>query len=679
MASPLPHPPMSASSAFAPRLAVLSTIAMTPRRRAAVMASHRQVAKTVKITRRGFGSRHPSSTQQPGLGLPSGLAEAPTTSSLVVQAPQRPADATQAAEPHPFRWAYWDAQPSRYKLILGTALSFVVCNLDKVNLSVCIIPMAREFGWSPTMVGLVQSAFFWGYMLCQLPGGYFNSLLGGRRILPAGVLLYSAATGVVPWAAATLPGLCISRALVGFGQATAPSAATDIIARAVPSSERARAVTFIFCGFHVGSILGLLAAPWLIVHAGWRSVFVTFGALGFFWWWWFEQGIMAGITANEPDFAARLVCDSRSLMAPTSSSSPSASASLPAAPAAAAAAPAPARAGIMAGITANEPDFAARLVCDSRSLMAPTSSSSPSASASLPAAPAAAAAAPPPLPWRAFLRSTPVRALAYTHFANNWFHYTMLAWLPTYFVDTLSVDLMHASQTALLPPLAGIAASATAGAAADALISRGVPVPAVRKLAQNIAFLLPTGLLLAACMPEVGENSAATVAAITAALGISSCSLAGLFCTHQDMSPKYASILLGLTNTTAAIPGVLGVASVGFLFERTHSWEAALFLPSAFFMVTAAFTYTLWGRNEAIDFDSADNAAFAWEPRLQALRSTLGLDRQQEPVTGASGSQVAGAAEEEEQAEGLAQLVRRVRVGSSGAARQLRGLFGDDG
>lgn len=83
--------------------------------------------------------------------------------------------------------------------------------------------------------------------------------------------------------------LCVSRAFVGFGQATAPSAATDMIARAVPPSERARAVTFVFSGFHVGSILGLLTAPWLIQHYGWQSVFVTFGALGFVWWLWFEQ------------------------------------------------------------------------------------------------------------------------------------------------------------------------------------------------------------------------------------------------------------------------------------------------------------------------------------------------------------------------------------------------------
>ncbi len=31
-----------------------------------------------------------------------------------------------------------------------------------------------------------------------------------------------------------------------------------------------------------------------------------------------------------------------------------------------------------------------------------------------------ALAAEEPMPWRAFLRNTPVRALAYTHFCNNW-------------------------------------------------------------------------------------------------------------------------------------------------------------------------------------------------------------------------------------------------------------------
>jgi ACS family sodium-dependent inorganic phosphate cotransporter len=78
----------------------------------------------------------------------------------------------------------------------------------------------------------------------------------------------------------------------------------------------------------------------------------------------------------------------------------------------------------------------------------------------------------------------------------------MLAWMPTYFTDALSLDLSHAAQVSLLPPIAAIAASALAGPSADALIARGVPVVTVRKAAQSIAFLGPAACLLAASQLE---------------------------------------------------------------------------------------------------------------------------------------------------------------------------------
>lgn len=78
---------------------------------------------------------------------------------------------------------------------------------DKVNISVAIIPMAEDFGWSSTVSGLVQSSFFFGYMLTQIPGGYIISKKGGRKILPLGVGLWSAATAAVPIMAGTMPGL----------------------------------------------------------------------------------------------------------------------------------------------------------------------------------------------------------------------------------------------------------------------------------------------------------------------------------------------------------------------------------------------------------------------------------------------------------------------------------------
>ncbi len=81
---------------------------------------------------------------------------------------------------------------------------------DKVNISVAIIPMAQDFGWSPTVSGLVQSSFFYGYALTQIPGGYVTSRIGGRKVLPAGVSLWSAATAAVPLLAGTIPGMTIT-------------------------------------------------------------------------------------------------------------------------------------------------------------------------------------------------------------------------------------------------------------------------------------------------------------------------------------------------------------------------------------------------------------------------------------------------------------------------------------
>ncbi len=48
-------------------------------------------------------------------------------------------------------------------------------DLVQVNMSVAVIPMAEELGWSATDRGLVSSAFFWGYALTQIPAGYIST------------------------------------------------------------------------------------------------------------------------------------------------------------------------------------------------------------------------------------------------------------------------------------------------------------------------------------------------------------------------------------------------------------------------------------------------------------------------------------------------------------------------
>lgn len=39
-------------------------------------------------------------------------------------------------------------------------------------MSIAILPMSAEYGWNLTTVGLIQSSFFWGYLLTQVTFPY---------------------------------------------------------------------------------------------------------------------------------------------------------------------------------------------------------------------------------------------------------------------------------------------------------------------------------------------------------------------------------------------------------------------------------------------------------------------------------------------------------------------------
>lgn len=436
-------------------------------------------------------------------------------------------------------WPPWRNVPDRYKLIGTTALAFVICNMDKVNLSVAIIPMSHQFGWNSSVAGLVQSSFFWGYALSQLPGGWLAKIFGGRKVLAIGVLTWSLATALVPFLAGYMPGLIFSRILVGMGEGVSPSAATDLIARTIPLQERSRAVAFVFGGLSVGSVSGLLLAPSLIQNFGWESVFYIFGFLGIAWFAGFQ------FLDGQPSVPLK-------------------------------------------SISVAESDS------ESKSEFPKKKSTTPFKLQQLPAAFKE-------VPWRGFLEYPPVWAMIYTHFCGSWGHYTCLSWLPTYFSEELNLNLTEAAWVSILPPLASIFVTSVASQLADNLISSGVDTTTVRKICQTIAFLSP-----AVCMTlssvDLGLPPWEVVGILTSGLALSSFALSGLYCTHQDMSPEYASVLLGITNTVGAIPGIVGVALTGFLLDSTHSWSISLFAPSIFFYLTGTIVWLVFASSKPKTF-----------------------------------------------------------------------------
>lgn len=174
--------------------------------------------------------------------------------------------------------------PRRYTVVLLSFVAVFICYIDRVNISVAIIPMAADLDWSPQTQGLVLSSFFVGYLLLQVAGGLLADKFGGKVVLGAGVLLWSLFTVLTPPAAFLgLGALLVTRVLMGMGEAVTFPSIYTLYSRWVPLAERSRAVALANSGIPLGTVFALLVTPLIVTSLGWEWAFYLFGAVGVVW------------------------------------------------------------------------------------------------------------------------------------------------------------------------------------------------------------------------------------------------------------------------------------------------------------------------------------------------------------------------------------------------------------
>lgn len=172
----------------------------------------------------------------------------------------------------------------RVKVVIMLALALVLCNADRVVMSVAIVPLSQSHGWSRAFAGVVQSSFLWGYLISPIAGGALVDYYGGKAVMGWGVTLWSFATFLTPWAAKkSLWALLAMRAMLGVAEGVALPSMNNMISKWFPQAERARAVGIAMAGFQLGSAIGLVLSPILMSNAGVFGPFVIFGLSGFLW------------------------------------------------------------------------------------------------------------------------------------------------------------------------------------------------------------------------------------------------------------------------------------------------------------------------------------------------------------------------------------------------------------
>jgi len=130
--------------------------------------------------------------------------------------------------------------------------------------------------------GVVTSAFFWTYTPGQLLSAWVTERLGPHRTLALGFALWSLATALTG-VAQTLWMLIALRLLLGLGESAAAPSGARLVVDAVPAARFGLTSGVIGAGIAMGPSFGTLTGGLLMVHYGWRVMFLVFGLVALLW------------------------------------------------------------------------------------------------------------------------------------------------------------------------------------------------------------------------------------------------------------------------------------------------------------------------------------------------------------------------------------------------------------
>lgn len=159
-------------------------------------------------------------------------------------------------------------------------LTWLMSYVDRSLMPMALPLIAQEFHLSPTVMGVVISAFFVGYGSMQIPGGLLADRFGVRKMMTAGVALWSIFS-VLTGAATSLTNLIWVRIVFGLGEGVHPPAAFKALSSWFNSAERARANGLVMSSNTIGPMIAPIIFAVLMGAYGWRNAFFLVSIPGF--------------------------------------------------------------------------------------------------------------------------------------------------------------------------------------------------------------------------------------------------------------------------------------------------------------------------------------------------------------------------------------------------------------
>ena len=170
----------------------------------------------------------------------------------------------------------------RHLILAVMCLLYFVAYIDRVNISVAAPFLRKEFGLSPTELGVVFSAFAYPYAAMQIFGGWCADKFGPRLVLAVLSTIWAVATILCGFAWG-LTSLLVFRFVLGVGEGGAFPTATRAFTFWLPATERgfAQGLT------HSFARLGGAVTPPIVIGIAalysWRESFIVLGVISLLW------------------------------------------------------------------------------------------------------------------------------------------------------------------------------------------------------------------------------------------------------------------------------------------------------------------------------------------------------------------------------------------------------------
>jgi MFS family permease len=183
--------------------------------------------------------------------------------------------------------------PRRWLRIIPVALvMYTISYVDRTNISLALDPtissMLKDLFMDDRMKGEAAGIFFFGYVLLQIPGGYWATTWSARKIVSL-LLISWGLCAVGCGLARSFRQFEVMRFCLGVAESGVFPATMVLLANWFPRGERARATAYWTLCQPLAVAASAPFTGWLLGAYGWRQMLILEGMLPFLWLpiWWF--------------------------------------------------------------------------------------------------------------------------------------------------------------------------------------------------------------------------------------------------------------------------------------------------------------------------------------------------------------------------------------------------------